>query len=259
VAEQLSTASLHLTWIRAPWDEVVCQFPVIQIDRIEVLGAHAMDDMALFAAERDRVGARLVSCRLPHDRMAESMLLEACGFRFIEMLYAPEYTLNASDAEHADTLTVRRALEADLPPLLAIAGASFQHERFKVDPRLDPAISDLRYQNWVATSLRHPSQELYVITDGERLIAFFITETLADDTCYWHLNAIAPDAQGQGYGRRVWSSMMRHATLAGARRVRTSVVARNSRVLNLYARLGFAFSAPKMTFHWVGSATPCAR
>jgi ribosomal protein S18 acetylase RimI-like enzyme len=258
VSEQLITPSLRLTWIRAPWDEVVCKFPVIQIDDIKVTGNNATADMQLFVEQRDQIGARLVSCRLPHDFMAESMLLEDCGFRFIEMLYAPEFDLGAfGPAGHADTLIILRAVEADLPALLDIAGASFQHERFKVDPRLDPAISDLRYQNWVATTLHHPTQELYMIKDGDTLVAFFVTESLPDGTCYWHLNAVAPEAQGQGYGRRVWSCMLGQAKRSGATRVRTSIVARNSRVLNLYARLGFSFSQPKMTFHWVRPGVPC--
>jgi RimJ/RimL family protein N-acetyltransferase len=45
--------------------------------------------------------------------------------------------------------------------------------------------------------------------------------------------------------------MLRHARRIGAQRVRTSVVARNTRVLSLYARLGFTLPAPAMTFHWV--------
>jgi ribosomal protein S18 acetylase RimI-like enzyme len=255
VSEQIITPSLALTWIRAPWDEAVCKFPVMQINSIAVTGPDAAAGMQLFAATRDQVGARLVSCRLPHDRMAESMLLEECGFRFIEMVYAPEFDLAALDAAGAaDTLTVTRAVEADIPGLLAIAGASFQHERFRVDPRLDPAISDLRYQNWVATTLAHPTQQLFVIAEGGQTIAFFITESMPDGTCYWHLNAIAPAAQGRGYGRRVWTRMLHQAKAAGAARVRTSVVARNNRVLNLYGRLGFSLSQPTMTFHWVRPA-----
>lgn len=177
MSDQLITPSLRLTWIRAPWDEVVCKFPVIQIDDIKIMGDHAAADMQLFAQQRDAAGARLVSCRLPHDRMAESMLLEDCGFRFIEMVYAPELDLRGLDfAAHADSLAIGRA---------------------------------------------------------------------------------APNAQGQGYGRRAWSSMLRQAKRCGSERVRTSVVARNNRALNLYARLGFSFSQPKMTFHWVRLGVPC--
>jgi len=45
--------------------------------------------------------------------------------------------------------------------------------------------------------------------------------------------------------------MLHQAREAGAQRVRTCIVARNHRVLNLYAGLGFRFPPPQMTFHWV--------
>lgn len=249
--EVLDTPALRLAWIRAPWDEAVCPFPVMQIDQIEVRGPGAPESMREFASARDRLGAGLVSCRLPHDRLAESMLLEQCGFRFIEMLYAPELGLEAVDAAGDEGLAVEPASASDMPALLDIAGSAFHNERFRMDPRLDPAISGRRYQNWVASTPSHPSQQLYAITDQGRVVAFFIVELQAGGTCYWHLNAIAPAFQGQGYGRRAWSAMLRHAKRAGAARVRTSVVARNTRVLSLYARLGFTLPPPAMTFHWV--------
>ena len=254
MSEQISTSSLRMTWSRAPWDEVVCGFPVLQITAMEVHGENAGDDMQTFERERDRLGAGLVSCRLPHECMTESMLLEDHGFRFIEMLYTPELDLSTFKFdEHVALLAVARARDDDLPALLDIARTSFHNERFKMDPRLDPNVSDQRFQNWVANSLHHPTQELYVICDGARRIAFFVTELLSDGSCYWHLNAVAPDAQGQGYGRRVWVRMLHQAANAGARRVRSSIVVRNHRVLNLYARLGFSFPPPAMTFHWVRS------
>lgn len=254
MSEELSTSSLQMTWSEAPWDQVVCGFPVLQITAIEVRGANADDDMRVFEQQRDRLGAGLVSCRLPHECITESMLLEDRGFRFIEMGYLPELDLSNLNIDgRVDPLVVSLAHGDDLPTLLDIASTAFHNERFKIDPRLDPDISDQRYQNWVASSSHHPTQELYVIRDGDRRIAFFVTELLADGTCYWHLNAIAPDAQGQGYGRRVWLAMLNQASRRGAQRVRTSIVARNYRVLNLYARLGFFFPPPSMTFHWIRS------
>ncbi|MGQ9686808.1 MAG: GNAT family N-acetyltransferase, partial [Thiobacillaceae bacterium] len=105
--------------------------------------------------------------------------------------------------------------------------------------------------NWVRNSFNHQTQRLEVVFDAGRLVAFFITEMLADGTCYWHLNAVAPEAQGQGYGKRVWRLMIDKAYKEGAKRIQTSIAARNHRVLNLYARLGFDFPKPLMTFHWV--------
>ena len=255
MSEQINTPALAMTWTLAPWDEAVCGFPVMQITAIQVLAPNAGKDMLPFERVRDEIVAGLVSCRLPHDRLKESILLEDLGFRFIEMLYTPEIDLKTFNADgNARLLSVRRANEVDLPLLMEIARTAFNNERFKMDPRLDPGVSEQRFQNWVASSLHDAVQELYVISDGARIIAFFVTEMLSDGTCYWHLNAVAPDAQGQGYGRRVWLSMLHQAAATGAQRVRTSIAARNHRVLNLYARLGFNFFPPSMTFHWVRSS-----
>jgi RimJ/RimL family protein N-acetyltransferase len=250
--EFVNTTSLILTWSKAPWDEVVCGFPVLQITNVQVLGNDANIDIRQFARVRDKLDACLVSCRLPHDSLKESMLLEEHGFRFIEMVLFPELDLAGFNAGAVDRLLpVSRATESDMPRLLDIARAAFLNERFKMDHRLDPAISDQRFCNWVNSSLRHPTQELYTVKDGSCIVAFFVIESLSDGTCYWHLNAVAPDAQGQGYGRCVWLSMLDQAARAGAKRVRSSIAARNHRVLNLYAKLGFSFLPPMMTFHWV--------
>lgn len=251
----IDTDNLHLEWAEASWDTAVYGAPVLQITRLEVRGSRAATDFGGFELARDAAGSGLVSCRLAHDKLSESMLLEAAGFRFIEMLYWPELDRLQPVAASCDhTLQVRRATQADMPRVLLIAGTAFRNERFHVDPRLDPGLADLRYQNWAASSLSHPSQRLFVVCDGQAVIAFFVTEDLVDATCYWHLNAVAPEFQGQGLGRKAWVAMIQHARSNGARRVRTSIVARNHRVLNLYASLGFRFPAPLMTFHWVRPA-----
>ena len=212
--------------------------------------------MVAFEATRDRAGVGLVSCRLQHDRLRESMFFESHGFRFIEMVYQPELALAGTVlVEDSQILPVRPAREADLPALLDIAGTAFHNERFHMDPRLGDQLSRARYQNWVRTSLDHPSQRPLVMTEGEAPVAFFVTEILPDKFCYWHLNAVAPAFQGQGYGLRAWRSMILYAASAGLQGVRTSIAARNERVLNLYARLGFRFHAPQMTFHWIRETT----
>lgn len=256
MSECIDTPDLHLAWSDLPWDSAVTGFPVLQINHLEVRGSGA--DMHLFDLARDRLGAGLVICKLPHDRLDLSMFLETHGFRFIEMLYQPELQLTPDWHGHqlVAPLQIRRALKEDLPEIIAMAGGAFNNERFHMDPRLGASMGDKRYQNWVRSSFDHPAQVVYVLLDEQRPVAFFITESLAEDTCYWHLNAVAPRLQGQGYGRRAWLTMLRHAADVGAKRVRTCIVARNHRVLNLYARLGFSFPPPQMTFHWVREARP---
>ena len=97
--EQIDTPALVMTWSLAPWDEAVCGFPVIQITNIQVFGPDAGTDILRFEQMRDAIGAGLVSSRLPHDSLKESMLLEEHGFRFIEMLYAPELDVTKFKAD----------------------------------------------------------------------------------------------------------------------------------------------------------------
>lgn len=248
----IDTGAIVLEWSEAPWDTALFGEPVLQITRIEVRdAAAARDDFRKFERARTSLSSGLVSCRLGNEQLRESMLLEDAGFRFIEMIYQPELTLAEEQPVEAESLSPRLASAEDLWRVVRIAGTAFGHERFHMDPRLPDEIADRRYQNWARSSLTHPSQRLMVLFDGEELVAFFVTEDQADGTCYWHLNAVARELQGKGFGRRAWTAMIRHAKLHGLKRIRTSIVARNHRVLNLYARLGFSFPAPQMTFHWV--------
>lgn len=248
--ETKDTASLSLQWAEAPWDTKIFDYPVLQITDMVIRGPEAATDFTTFEVARDAMGTGLVSCRLPHDRLRESMLLEERGFRFIEMAYQPEIELDDCTPSD-DSLTILQGTQQDMPEVLDIAGTAFRNERFHVDPRLDPSLGDRRYCNWVQSTLDHPRQRLFVLKDGAKMVSFFVTEQLEDGTRYWHLNAISPKAQGKGYGKRAWKAMMAQAKREGASRIQTCIVARNYRVLNLYARLGFRFPPPLMTFHWL--------
>lgn len=252
MTDRIDTPSLFLAWTETPWDTAIMGYPVWQITHMEVRARCVGEALRDFETARDQAGVRLISCRLPHARLTDSIFLEEHGFRFIEMLYQPELALVPGQAGGDFVpLSVRRALDVDLPNIIKIAGKAFVNERFHIDPRLGPELGNQRYRNWVRNSFNHPDQRLYVLNDGTKIVAFFITEMQSDDVCYWHLNAVSPEAQGLGYGRRAWQTMIRQAANAGAKCVRTSIVARNERVLNLYARLGFHFPSPLMTFHWV--------
>lgn len=254
---RIAEDALRLAWSEAPWDSAVFGAAVLQVTEV-VAGndrARAHELMARFEAARDAARVPFVSCRLPHDRLRESMLLEAHGFRFIEMLFHPEYPdLQRARLPEAAGLTVQDAVASDLAWAVEVAGHAFGNERFHVDPRLPSGLGDRRYQNWVRSTLGHPKQRLMIIRDGREPVAFFIIEALEDGSCYWHLTAVAPGRQGQGYGFRVWATMLAQARDSDAARVRTSIVARNHRVMNLYGRLGFRFSPPAMTFHWLREA-----
>ncbi|MDR3416906.1 MAG: GNAT family N-acetyltransferase [Nevskia sp.] len=234
------------------WDAEAFGVPVAQITRIEVADpAAAAREYGAFEAWVAANDVRIVSCRLPHERIAESMFLEGRDFRFIETVLHPQLRDLRERCLPDDTLALLPAAEAELPVLLAIAETEFVHGRYHVDPRLDPKLADRRYTRWVRTSLRHPSQRLLTVWDGMQVIGFFLVEYGADGHAYYHLHAIAPGFQGRGYGRRAWLAMLRHSRDAGVLQVTTAISASNMRILNLFVSLSARFLPSEMTFHWV--------
>ncbi len=249
---QINTPDLHLKWIESSWDKKAFGFPVLQITDMKVHGEQASLDFQAFECARNDANTGLVSCRLSSLMLRESMLLEEHGFRFIETLYQPELGKIQEGAEIKDSqLSTSIAVVSELPEILNISSTAFRNERFHVDPRLDSSLADQRYCNWVKNCINHPTQQLYAVKTDSKIVAFFITEMLPDNTCYWHLNAVAPSMQGQGLGKQAWITMLNQAKRQGAKKVQTSIVARNHRVLNLYAQLNFRFPPPLMTLHWV--------
>jgi RimJ/RimL family protein N-acetyltransferase len=249
---KLETPNLKLTAQHVPWDSEIYETVVVQVTDVEVLNTEgASADYATFEAWCSAGSVGLVSCRLPHDRLRESMLLEQHGFRFIEMVLHPRTQLSGEMLPPDENLMITRADETDLAELSSLAERAFRYERYHVDPRLDPRRADLRYGRWVLNSQAHESQCLLKVSDSGRTIALFIVEERPDQSVYWHLTAIAPEYQGHGYGRRVWRAMLRRHQLDGLREVATTISARNTPVLNLYSQLQFRFDPPEMTFHWV--------
>jgi len=249
---ELSTSSLKLEAALVPWDTEIFGFPVAQIHQVEVADfLSAIDEYRKFQEWLDSHEIRVVSCRLPHNRLPESIFLESKGFRFVEMVLHPKIErLGCLDIPQ-DHLVITPALDFDIPAIQDIAERAFKHERYHIDPRLDPKLGSIRYGCWVKNSLHHPSQRLLKIMDGEHIIALFIVESKGNKSIYWHLTAISPLWQGRGYGQRVWRAMLLYHQQEGRDCVITTISARNVAVLNLYVKLDFRFLPPEMTFHWV--------
>jgi L-amino acid N-acyltransferase YncA len=233
-----------------PWDTEIFGFPVAQISRLEIGdGADAGGVLRTFDGWCAGQDVRLVSCRLDHTRLRESMALEDAGFRFIEMVHEPQLDLTDRVAAPRRMLQIVDAKEDDLAAIGEIAHAAFTTGRFLLDWRLPPELSRRRYAAWVRNSFDDPGHEVLEATVDGELVGFFIVETRPDRRVYWHLTAIAPRWQGKGMGMSLWRTMLLRHRAAGATSVSTTISGHNPPALNLYARLGFKFGAAQMTFH----------
>ena len=259
----LDTTTIHsdgatLDCFQVPWDSSIFGFPVAQISRID-LGDPERPSAGLLASFdawcSDRA-VRLVSCRLDHTQLRESMALEAHGFRFVEMVYEPRLDDLADIATPRHVIDVSEATQDDLPAIEMVASHAFTTGRFLLDHRLPPDLSDRRYSTWVRSAFESTEQTVLKAEIDGALVGFFIVEERSDASVYWHLTAIAPGWQGQGIGLSLWRTMLRRHAAAGASSVATTISGHNLAAINLYGRLGFSFRSAQMTFHRF--ATPSA-
>jgi ribosomal protein S18 acetylase RimI-like enzyme len=243
---------MKLEYSLVPMDSDIFGFPVARIASLELAADEpASENFRGFEAWRDRHAVRLVYCRLHHLRLRESMFLETRGFRFVETVYRPRFEQLQSVAFGDQGLQIRAAAAEDLPEIEAIAQSAFATGRYVLDGRLDAALGHRRYGAWAHSAYEHPTQRLFEAVSEGRIVGFFVTETLPGNCCYWHLTAVAPGVQGQGFGRRIWQSMMLLHKAQGIETIETCVSGHNVRVLNLYSALRFRLTDAEMTFHWI--------
>lgn len=249
--ESIRTPALSLEYHLVPWDTEIIGKPVAQIRELQVFDpAGAARDYQTFVAWRERHGVQLCSCRVPADRLVDSMFLEAQDFRFIELNYLPRLA-DLQARQFAETnIAIAPADETDREQLADMAGQVLRHGRFHHDPRIDPALGDKRYRTWMTNAFTRPQQQtLKCLLDGA-IVGFFVVERPAVDHCFWSLVGLAPGLQGQGLGKRVWNAMLRRHRNMGVQIVSTSISSLNIAVFNLYVSLDFRFPAPSMTLQW---------
>lgn len=247
----LKLQSLSLKASLIPWDTTLLGFPVGQINHIEIRNdiIHP-ETISDFITWRDGHGLKMLACRTEHNAIRETMFLEDQGFRFVEMVF-PVAMDDIRSANFSAEIFLASASESDIDAIQHIAQHAFSTGRFQIDPRLGAKLGGDRYAGWILNSFNDPKYKIIKASVDEKIIGFFMTENIGQGTIYWHLTAIAPEWQGQGFGQSVWQSMTMRHKREGFTGIRTTVSAHNPAILNLYGKLRFRFGAPMMTFHWV--------
>lgn len=249
--ETIRTPALALDYYLVPWDSEILGKPVAQISDLHVIEPRqAALDYQVFTQWCERQRIELCACRLPAQRLADSMFLEEHGFRFIELNYLPRFA-NLQSARFPDSdIAVLPADEADRDTLADMAAEVFRHGRLHQDPRVDPALGDRRYRAWMNNAFAHPNQQVLKCVQGGDVVGFFVVESPEARHRFWSLIGLAPGRQGQGLGKRVWRTVMRHHQQQGVELISTSISSLNIPVFNLYVSLGFRFPQPSLTLQW---------
>lgn len=249
---RIETPGARATCDIVPWDTEIFGVAVANLHDIRIddwdTGENMIRAVTRWCAERD---VHLCAARIPQAAMRESVLLQDHGFRVIELHMVPELSGLAAVEFPQTGFGVVIATEADRDRLVALAGRAFAVGRFHDDPRIGPDLGNRRYAAWMDRSFSHSRQRVEKVMLHGDLVAVFVTELGDDGTMHWWLTALTENCIGKGLAKDVWRTMIAHAKSRGASRVTTGISSHNVIVHNLYAALGFRFTRPCFSLHWL--------
>ena len=223
-----------------------------------------LDEINAAAAE---TGVRMLVVRLPSEDLARVQRLEADGFRLMDTLVYYGRTL----ADLPDPVpgpvpgdeTIRPGTPQDTEAVGAIAAAAFAGYggHYHADPRLSDDAADAAYVDWAETCARGSgagggavaTPMLLAETAGGARALGFLSLRLGgagmEDTADIVLNAVHPEAQGQGIYGRLLDRGLALCRAAGQARVTVSTQLPNLPVQRAWVRRGFRLERSLYTLH----------
>lgn len=161
-------------------------------------------DFASF--ERDymaRYHPRYVTSKVPVGQVHAVQALENRGFRFVEVQVGGVVPIRKRQDVKAYPYRFERVTtEKVLDEVLAIAGTSFDIDRFVTDPDLDSGFSGRRYREYVRKSYQSADEAVYRLFDPAdgKTLSFKTHRILNDREVDGLLGAVRVDLKGSGLG-----------------------------------------------------------
>jgi len=128
--------------------------------------------------------------------------------------------------------------------IFTIAHESFTRDRrFHILPKCDQTVSALVLREWVAAI-----DKAWVCLYHDRLIGFLVLKSMAPDTGFVHLAAVAEEYRITGAAMGLYAKAIEVARERGYKKLEGRISSLNTAVMNIYATFGAVFSDPQDIF-----------
>jgi hypothetical protein len=185
-----------------------------------------------------------VSCKVPMESLKGAHALENSGFRVIEfqnrcaIAFPKPYDVSAFPFDFE-----RVTREEDLAAVLEIAGTTFTHDRFYLDPCLDAGLSGTRYREYVRQSFHSPNEAVYRLVSRKTglTVAFKTHRYFSSTEVLFLLQGVRPDLKNKGVGVINEYFETNELIRKGYQKGITHISGANYAIVNFVASLGYRF------------------
>lgn len=235
-----------------PWDCEIFGFAVADYRPGELPANQAACDRLsrVFEEWAAQNAVRLCCCTVLATDRDWIAALPRLGFDYVDFTLRVTLPGLQSAVLPEPHIRVRPAEAAEAHQAALLAADAFRFGRYHADARFPLQLANARYGRWIENAAAAgPGSRLYVIGDGSKVDGFYHV-TIERDTADLRLAAVAAPLQRTLLGFELYASTLAELKRAGVRRVVSRISAANTAVMNVYAMLGFRFSAPEPVFHW---------
>jgi ribosomal protein S18 acetylase RimI-like enzyme len=201
-------------------------------------------------------GTKLAMFRIDAGLPGDAELLSASGFRCVETLLTLACDMTAAgDGQCGGKLMpamIRTATIDDVGAVERIAMHAFTHDRFHADACVADDVADAIKAAWAGNDVKSRADAVFVATASGEVVGFNACLRRAD-TATIDLIAVAPSAQGKGFGRRLLKASLDHYQ-NDIRIMYVGTQSSNASSLALYQAHGFQIIRSERTFHWTPSS-----
>lgn len=196
-------------------------------------------------------GVRCLTALVDADQIETIGVAEDLGFRCYDVRVELDRQIEGPQGSPG-VLGLRVATECDLPNLEPIADRRFSISRFAADPHFPDVLVGRLYVEWLRRGLRTESRVLLVTSELEGFVVCCLERNGGLGTI--ELIAVAPEAEGNGFGDRLVRGAEALFADAGLKRARVVTQGRNLSAQRLYQRHGYRTAGVALWFHrWAPS------
>jgi len=184
-------------------------------------------------------------------------LAQENDFRFVDARVTLDVrsTKACGPEDGATGSAVRRATEADIDPLKAIARRNHRDTRFYYDGNFPVQRCDELYETWIEKSCRGWAENVLVAAKHGEIEGYISCHVRTAGIGQIGLAAVSEKARGRGVGRALLANAIRWFSEEGVDVVSVVTQGRNVRAQRLYQRCGFTTRSVELWFHrWSAEA-----
>ena len=235
------------TWTRLDWDSQQFGFPAGRLTT-----AHASDRTALLEAlsQCRAEGIRHLIARVDAGDLVTIHALEGAGFELLDGIQTFALHLAKSAKPPGEPgIPVRRFRDEDRAQVLAIARASYVHDRFHADSALTPEVADAVNQTWLENCCSGIAADaVFVACEVDRVLGFVTCRIdAARRLGVIGMVATLEQARERGVASAVTAAALHWFSREGAATVEVGTQLTNIAAARLYQNLGFRTVCVKLT------------